>query len=132
MNTPESPGSGFRPAGDPRLKGFQNRIPVLELWNWIKRTVQPLESEEIRLPRGSGRVLAREITPDVALPPFDRAAMDGCALRPRRRSAPQTNRITPSEAHTKHHSDDIGHPQDVHPSSPIRPASRREDLRDIH
>jgi molybdopterin molybdotransferase len=42
--------------------------------------VQPLESEEILLSQGSGRVLAREITADVAVPPFDRAAMDGYAL----------------------------------------------------
>lgn len=43
--------------------------------------VHSLPSEEVPLASALGRVLAEDVTSDVDLPPFDRAAMDGYAVR---------------------------------------------------
>jgi molybdopterin molybdotransferase len=67
------------------MRGFKTRTSVTELWSWITRSIKPLDCEEIALAAGSGRVLANEVTATVAVPPFDRAAMDGYAVR-----APET------------------------------------------
>ena len=40
-----------------------------------------LPSEEVLLPDAMGRVLAEDVSSDVDMPPFDRAAMDGYAVR---------------------------------------------------
>jgi molybdopterin molybdotransferase len=79
MNSAGSLGSGS--AGDPRMRGFKTRTSVADLWSWIAASIMPLETEEIALTNGSGRVLARQISSAVAVPPFDRAAMDGYAVR---------------------------------------------------
>jgi molybdopterin molybdotransferase len=79
MNSPEGPDACF--AGDPRMRGFKNRTSVPDLWSWITQSIKPLECEEIPLALGSGRVLASEVTAAVAVPPYDRAAMDGYAVR---------------------------------------------------
>jgi molybdopterin molybdotransferase len=47
-----------------------------------------LPSEEILLPDALGRVLAEDVSSDVDMPPFDRAAMDGYALRAEDVTAP--------------------------------------------
>jgi molybdopterin molybdotransferase len=73
--------SGLGLVGDPRMRGFKSRTSVDDLWDWIAATIQSLESEEVSLTEGAGRVLAREIVAEVAVPPFDRAAMDGYAVR---------------------------------------------------
>src|SRR5262249_6730285 len=40
-----------------------------------------LDEEEVRLALAVGRILRRNCVSDLALPPFDRARMDGYALR---------------------------------------------------
>ena len=163
MNSPEGLDACF--AGDPRMRGFKIRTSVLDCWSWITRTIKPLESEEVPLALGSGRVLAIASRPRLRSgarrakhqPPWRgyragerrraRCTRRLSAGRPRRdlvlrRSHPRTstparnslrasrrsNRITPSEAHTKRRSDDIAHREDVHPSWPIHPASTPEEL----
>lgn len=79
MNSSEGLHACF--AGDPRMRGFKTRTAVLDLWSWINRSIKPLDCEEIPLERGSGRVLASEVAAAAAVPPFDRAAMDGYAVR---------------------------------------------------
>jgi molybdopterin molybdotransferase len=44
-------------------------------------TVKPLRAESIPLEFAAGRVLAEDVRADMDLPPFDRARMDGFALR---------------------------------------------------
>lgn len=48
---------------------------------WIDRHTGPLSSETVALPEAAGRVLAEDIMAPVDVPPFDRAAVDGYALR---------------------------------------------------
>jgi len=51
---------------------------VLDL---IARRIGRLESERVVLPETAGRVLAAQIRAEVSVPSFDRAAMDGYAVR---------------------------------------------------
>ncbi len=50
-------------------------------WSCIEREVQPLESESVALEAALGRVLRATVHADRDVPPFDRAAMDGFAVR---------------------------------------------------
>jgi len=74
-------GVDFGSGGDPRMRGFKTRAVVDELAAWIREHTSPLESEPIALGDAWGRVLARDIIAKVAVPAFDRAAMDGYAVR---------------------------------------------------
>ena len=56
-------------------------ISVAEALQIVRQQTAPLGSEQIDLPRALGRVLAQEIVADSDLPPFDRAQMDGYAVR---------------------------------------------------
>ncbi|MCP4676046.1 MAG: molybdopterin molybdotransferase MoeA [Deltaproteobacteria bacterium] len=47
----------------------------------IEHTPGPGNVEEVPLGQSCGRILAREISSDVELPPFNRSAMDGFAVR---------------------------------------------------
>jgi molybdopterin molybdotransferase len=47
----------------------------------ILRNTPTLDEEEVRLAQAVGRVLRRDCVSDLDLPPFDRARMDGYALR---------------------------------------------------
>jgi molybdopterin molybdotransferase len=47
----------------------------------ILRNTHALDEEEVRLAQSYGRVLRRDCVSDLDLPPFDRARMDGYALR---------------------------------------------------
>jgi len=51
----------------------------------LKKVMDSVESigrtEKVPIPESSGRVLAEEIVADEAVPPFDRAAMDGYAVK---------------------------------------------------
>jgi len=77
----EDPGVDFGSGGDPRMRGFKTRADVVELAAWIVERISHLESEEIALSDAWGRVLAQDIIATRAVPPFDRAAMDGYAVR---------------------------------------------------
>jgi molybdopterin molybdotransferase len=63
------------------MRGFRTRAAVEEVLALIDRRVGPLGHEAIDLADSSGRVLASEVVAQQPVPPFDRAAMDGYALR---------------------------------------------------
>lgn len=63
-----------------RMRGFRDRADVDDVLELLSRRVRPLPPETIRLDEAFGRVLAQDIVSDVAVPSFDRAAMDGYAL----------------------------------------------------
>jgi molybdopterin molybdotransferase len=56
-------------------------IPVEEALEIVLREVRALPTEEVPLEDAPGRVLAADIRSDRDMPPFDRAAMDGYAVR---------------------------------------------------
>src|SRR5712692_2955713 len=58
-------------------------IPVNEAINIVLQHAPKLESEAAALGEAIGRVLAEDIVADSDLPPFDRAQMDGYAVRAR-------------------------------------------------
>lgn len=56
-------------------------ISVAEAIRIVKEQTRALPSEEIEMTEALGRVLAEDVIADTDLPPFDRAQMDGYALR---------------------------------------------------
>ena len=60
--------------------GFQTRTEVAAVRSLLDARVRPLPPESVPLPEAAGRVLAADVTAAVAVPAFDRAAMDGYAL----------------------------------------------------
>ncbi|MFL5339404.1 MAG: gephyrin-like molybdotransferase Glp [Gemmataceae bacterium] len=70
-----------RPFFDVRMRGFRDRAEVADVLRLLDERVQPLPAEDVSIPDAAGRVLASAIQSAVAVPPFDRAAMDGYALR---------------------------------------------------
>lgn len=66
---------------DPRMQGFRDRSSVDEVVALIARRVRRLDVEPIPLRETAGRVLGEEIRAQAPVPPFQRAAMDGYALR---------------------------------------------------
>jgi molybdopterin molybdotransferase len=69
------------PVHDVRMRGFRDRTDVDVVLAIILQRLQPLPAESLELRAAAGRVLAADIVAPVAVPPFDRAAMDGYALR---------------------------------------------------
>jgi molybdopterin molybdotransferase len=66
---------------DVRMRGFVDRATVDAAWNWIDAHADPLESEVVPFEDAHGRVLASDVASAMDVPAFDRAAMDGYALR---------------------------------------------------
>jgi molybdopterin molybdotransferase len=66
---------------DVRMRGFPNRARVATALDWIERNVRTLDPEAVMLDDLHGRVLAADVTAGLDVPAFDRAAMDGYALR---------------------------------------------------
>ncbi|HZB76029.1 MAG TPA: molybdopterin molybdotransferase MoeA, partial [Solirubrobacteraceae bacterium] len=67
------------------------RLTLLELaeaWERIAALAAPLEAERIPLGAACGRVAAQDAVSAVDLPPFDRSAMDGYAVRAADTGAP--------------------------------------------
>ena len=58
-------------------------IPVGKAFKIIDENIEPLGSERVPLGECVGRVLAENIVADSDMPPFDRAQMDGYAVRSR-------------------------------------------------
>jgi molybdopterin molybdotransferase len=56
-------------------------ITVAEAIRIVREQTRSLPPEEIELARALGRVLAEDVVADTDLPPFDRAQMDGFAVR---------------------------------------------------
>jgi molybdopterin molybdotransferase len=63
------------------MRGFQDRTEVTDVLTLLDTRLQPLPAEPSDLHEAAGRVLAADVVADVAVPAFDRAAMDGFALR---------------------------------------------------
>lgn len=66
---------------DVRMKGFAGRTPVTEVVDWIDQHLHALPAESAALQECAGRVLAGSVTSAIDVPGFDRAMMDGLALR---------------------------------------------------
>src|SRR5690348_567799 len=66
---------------DPRMRGFRARTSVDEVLAAIAGRVERLETEVVSLHEAAGRVLACKIQAEAPVPAFDRAAMDGYAVR---------------------------------------------------
>lgn len=56
-------------------------IPIREAIQIITDQTRPLETEHILIVDAPGRILAEDVIADTDLPPFDRAQMDGYAVR---------------------------------------------------
>lgn len=69
------------PNQDVRMRGFQLRADVAEVVRLIAGRVAPLATEHIELCEAWQRVLAADVVSQCPVPGFDRAAMDGYALR---------------------------------------------------
>jgi len=66
---------------DVRMHGFRKRSEVPAVLDWIDQHATKLGAESIRLEEACGRTLAAEVIAPLDVPGFDRAAMDGFALR---------------------------------------------------
>jgi molybdopterin molybdotransferase len=63
------------------MRGFRDRADVEHVWRTLEERLRPLPRETITLDDVFGRVLAVDVVSDIPVPSFDRAAMDGYALR---------------------------------------------------
>lgn len=70
-----------RPFHDVRMRGFRDRTDVLEVVRLLRDRLKPLPCEPVELGAAACRVLGAEIVADVAVPNFNRSAMDGFAVR---------------------------------------------------
>jgi molybdopterin molybdotransferase len=66
---------------DPRMRGFRTRATVEDVVTLIDQRVQRLGIVSVPLNQAHRRILAQDIVARYAVPTFDRAAMDGYALR---------------------------------------------------
>jgi molybdopterin molybdotransferase len=66
---------------DPRMRGFRDRTEVSAVVELLTGRLAPLGPETVPLSAAASRVLAQAIVAEVAVPGFDRAAMDGYAVR---------------------------------------------------
>src|SRR5262250_2228803 len=78
MSTTAADASGPR---DVRMRGFNRRTEVDDALQWIARHAVPLGVEAVAIDAASGRVLASDVVAAFDVPGFDRAAMDGYAVR---------------------------------------------------
>jgi molybdopterin molybdotransferase len=63
------------------MRGFQHRAEVAAVLRLLQERVQRLGEEWVEVPAAAGRVLAQDVVAPCAVPAFDRAAMDGFAVR---------------------------------------------------
>jgi molybdopterin molybdotransferase len=63
------------------MRGFRERVEVSTARAWIDAQVCALPGEDVPVDALGGRVLARAVVAPIDVPAFDRAAMDGYALR---------------------------------------------------
>jgi len=68
-------------SADVRMHGFSRRSEVPVVLEWIDRHALPLPPEDVVLEKVAGRILAADLVSPLDVPGFDRAAMDGYALR---------------------------------------------------
>ena len=70
-----------KPDADVRMRGFRQRATVMDAQQWVDSHSDALPSEPVPLAELCGRVLAEPIVSRVNVPSFDRAMMDGYAVR---------------------------------------------------
>jgi len=63
------------------MRGFRDRVEVAEVLRLLNQRLCALPVEEVGLHEAGGRVLGRDLVAGVDVPGFDRAAMDGHAVR---------------------------------------------------
>jgi molybdopterin molybdotransferase len=78
MNDASEP---HRSLADVRMRGFARRATVDAALAWLDGQLRPLEAERVALASAAGRVLAAPVTSSIDVPGFDRAMMDGFAVR---------------------------------------------------
>jgi len=66
---------------DVRMHGFARRSEVRDVLAWIDANAHRLPGESVSVEDAADRVLAADVIAPIAVPAFDRAAMDGYALR---------------------------------------------------
>ncbi len=66
---------------DVRMRGFRERADVDGFVALVLKHASPLSVETVPLPEAAGRAIAREAVSGCDVPGFDRAAMDGYAVR---------------------------------------------------
>jgi molybdopterin molybdotransferase len=66
---------------DPRMRGFRSRHSVEQVIALIDARTTRLDTEVVQLGESAGRVLASTVVAALPVPPFDRAAMDGYAVK---------------------------------------------------
>lgn len=66
---------------DVRMRGFAQRHTVKAALAWLDAQLRTLAPEVVPLRHAAGRVLSASIVSDVDVPGFDRATMDGYAVR---------------------------------------------------
>src|SRR5262245_1450103 len=64
-----------------RAPNASHRTRVADVLAWIDARPAPLGAQEVILAQAAGRVLADDMTTTVDLPPFDRSAVEGFAVR---------------------------------------------------
>ena len=82
VNTPQDLQKARR-LGNTLLGGtnMKTMLPIEEAQQLVLSEIFNLPGEEVELLQASGRILAEEVTARDSLPPFDRSAMDGYAVR---------------------------------------------------
>jgi len=65
---------------DVRMRGFRDRTEVADVLRLLDQRCRTLPSERVPLPDSAGRVMAEPVVAEIAVPGFDRAAMDGYAV----------------------------------------------------
>ena len=68
-------------ADDVRMRGFRQRHTVAAALEWLDAQLAVLEAENVSLRDAAGRVLAAAVASDIDVPGFDRATMDGFAVK---------------------------------------------------
>lgn len=69
------------PFFDVRMKGFRDRLDVATAWAILDARTQPMPPQNRPISNSVGFTLATPIIADIDVPLFDRAAMDGYAVR---------------------------------------------------
>ena len=69
------------PDSDVRMRGFSRRASVAAALRWLDTQLFTLDSEAVSPAAAGGRVLARDMVSGYDVPGFERAMMDGFALR---------------------------------------------------
>src|SRR4051812_27262565 len=64
-----------------RMRGFAARASLDEAWAWLDARINHLDTETIKPDAVSGRITARDILAPRDLPPEDRGAVDGYAVK---------------------------------------------------